>query len=167
MSFLEQLRKRQAQKKANDFIHSLEGKSLKYIEQAYLDNKELANSEIVLSYLFFKHPELIKILPKKFQVSRLNSNVNMFRYGSNDAKRALVSHWLKDNKFFMNANVVQFDEEEFKSYVRLYFNQPEDIAKLFMNDLEAVVRVLAETDIKETERVINEIKDKLTDAQFE
>ena len=167
MSFLEQLRKRQAQKKANDFIHSLEGKSLKYIEQAYLDNKELANSEIVLSYLFFKHPELIKILPKKFQVSRLNSNVNMFRYGSNDAKRALVSHWLKDNKFFMNANAIQFDEEEFKSYVRLYFNQPEDIAKLFMKDLEEVIRVLAETDIKETERVINEIKDKLTDAQFE
>ena len=89
MSFLEQLHKRQAQKKANDFIHSLEGKSLKYIEQAYLDNRELANNEIVLSYLFFKHPELIRILPRKFQKSRLNSNVNMFRYGSNEAKREI------------------------------------------------------------------------------
>ena len=167
MSFLEQLHKRQVQKKANDFIHSLEGKSLKYIEQAYLDNKELANNEIVLSYLFFKHPELIRILPRKFQKSRLNSNISMFRYGSNEAKRELVSDWLKGNKFFMNANVIQFDENEYKQYLRLYFNQPEDITKLFMKDLEAVIKVLAETDVKETERVINEIKDKLTDAQWE
>ena len=167
MSFLEQLHKRQVQKKANDFIHSLEGKSLKYIEQAYLDNRELANNEIVLSYLFFKHPELIRILPRKFQKSRLNSNVNMFRYGSNEAKRELVSDWLKANKFFMNANIIRFDDNEYRSYLRLYFNQPEDLTKLFMKDLEEVITILAESDIKETERVISVIKDKLTDAQWE
>ena len=104
MSFFKQMQSRKIQKKANNFIKTLNSKSTKEVEQAYLDNKEFENNEIVLSYLFFKQPSLIRILPLDFQISRLNSNLNMFEYGSPEAKRELVSAWLKENKFFTNAN---------------------------------------------------------------
>ena len=166
-NIFKQMQSRQIQKKANSFIKSLEGKNDRYIEHAYLDNKELRNNEIVLSYIFFKHPDLIKILPIKFQIERINSNLSMFKYASIDVKKKIVSGWLKDNKFFMNANVVQFDPEEMASFLKLYFKQPEDIAKLFMDDLRRVIKTLADSDIKETEKVIEQIKDKLDDRQWE
>ncbi len=48
-----QMQSRQIQRRANNFIKSLEGKSERYVEHAYLDNKEFENNEIVLSYIFF------------------------------------------------------------------------------------------------------------------
>ncbi|MBR2139093.1 MAG: hypothetical protein IJ966_07375 [Bacilli bacterium] len=167
MSIFKEMKTRQLQRKSNDFIRTLSNKSDKDIEQIYLDNKEFEDSEIVLSYLFFNHPSLIRILPLEFQKSRLNSNLNMFHYGSTEAKRALVSSWLHENKFFMNSLVVELDDEEYNSYIKMYFNQPEDVAILYMDDLERVVTILTNSDIKATERVINVIKDKLTDKQWE
>ena len=167
MSILNDMKNRQIQKKANNFIASLKKKNEKEIEQAYLDNKELANNEIVLSYLFFNHPSLIRILPLEFQKSRINSNLTMFNLGSKEAKKELVSSWIHANKFFMNALVVGFDEEECNNYLKLYFNQPEDVALLYMEDLKKVVTVLASTDIKQTQNIIEKIKDKLTDKQWE
>ena len=123
MSLFKEMKSRQIQKKANDFIKSLSNKSEKDIEQAYLNTKEFENNEIVLSYLFFHHPSLIRILPLDFQKSRLNSNLSMFRYGSVEARKALVSDWLKSNKFFMNSNVLELDPEEYTSYIKLYFKQ--------------------------------------------
>ncbi len=166
-NIFKQMQSRQIQRKANSFIKSLEGKSEKYVEHAYLDNKDLRNNEIVLSYIFFKFPNLIKILPVKFQMSRINSNLQMFNYGSDEVKKKVVSSWLKENKFFMNANVIVFDPEEEKQYLKLYFKQPEDIAKLFMDDLKSTIKVLADSDMKETEKAIETIKDKFTDKQWE
>ena len=167
MSFFKEMQSRKIQKKANNFIKTLNTKSTKEVEQAYLDNKEFENNEIVLSYLFFKQPSLIRILPLEFQISRLNSNLNMFEYGAPEAKRELVSSWLKENKFFTNANAINLSEEEYESYIKLYFNQPKDVAKLFMVDLRRVIEVLAKTDIKKTETIIESIKDDLTDRQWE
>ncbi len=166
-NIFKQMQSRQIQHRANNFIKTLENKSDKYIEHAYLDNKEFRNNEIVLSYIFFKHPHLIKMLPVKFQMSRINSNLSMFGYASDEVKKKIVSGWLKENKFFMNANVVMFDPEETKSYLKLYFKQPEDIVKLYMDDLRKVIKTLADSDIKETEKVIDQIKDKLNDKQWE
>ena len=167
MSIFEQMKTRQIQKRANAFIKTLKDKSDKEIEQAYLDNKEFENNEIVLSYLFFNHTSLIRILPIDFQMSRLNSNLNMFHYGSPEAKKQLVSDWLKNNKFFMNALVVGFDEEEYNDYIKLYFQQPEDITLLYMDDLKKVIEILSNADIKETEELISKVKDKLVDRQWE
>ena len=167
MSLLKDMKNRQIQRKANNFIEKLKNKSEKEIEMAYLDNKDLTNNEIVLSYLFFNHPSLIRILPIDFQVSRINSNLTMFNLGSKEAKKKLVSSWIHGNKFFMNSLVVGFDEEEYNNYLRLYFKQPDDVALLFMEDLKKVVTVLADTDIKEAENVIDKIKEKLTDKQWE
>ncbi|MDD6272706.1 MAG: hypothetical protein PUA90_04225 [bacterium] len=167
MSLFKKMQSRQIQKKANSFIKSLSNKSEKEIEQMYLDRKEFENNEIVLSYLFFKHPSLIRILPLDFQVSRINSNLSKFRYGSNEAKKQLVSSWLTDNKFFMNASVVQMTDEEYSMYIRLYFQQPEDVAKLYMDDLRRVIEILSKIDLKATEDIILKIKDDLTDRQWE
>lgn len=167
MSLFKKMQSRQIQKKANSFIKSLGNKSEKQIEQMYLDRKEFENNEIVLSYLFFKHPTLIRILPLKFQVGRINSNLSKFRYGSAEAKKKLVSLWLRDNKFFMNANVVQMSDEEYETYIRLYFQQPEDVAKLYMDDLRKVIEILSKIDLKATEEVVLKIKDDLTDRQWE
>ena len=167
MSLFKEFKSRQIQKKAYAFIESLKNKSEKEIEQLYLDNKEFENNEIVLSYLFFNHVSLIRILPIDFQIQMLNSNLNMFNYGSSEARRKLVSSWLHANKFFMNALVVGFDEEEYANYLRLYFKQPEDVALLFMDDLKRVITILASSDIKETENLIDSIKDKLVDRQWE
>lgn len=167
MSLFKEMKSRQIQKKANDFIKSLGNKSEKDIEQAYLNTKEFENNEIVLSYLFFHHPSLIRILPLDFQKSRLNSNLSMFRYGSPEARKSLVSDWLSGNKFFMNSNVLELDPEEYTSYLKLYFNQPLDVAKLYMEDLTEVIKVLSNSDLKATEELINKIKDKLNDRQWE
>ena len=78
MSVFKKIQSRQIQRRANSFIESLKKKSEKEIEQAYLDNKEFENNEIVLSYLFFNHTSLIRILPVSFQKSRINSNLKMF-----------------------------------------------------------------------------------------
>ena len=133
--------------------------TLKEIEQAYLDNKEFQNNEIVLSYLFFKLPSIIRILPLDFQISRLNSNLNMFEYGSSEARRKLISGWLSDNKFFTNANAINLTDEQVNSYLSLYFKQPEDVAKLHMVDLRRTIEVLVSIDVKETENIISKIKD--------
>ena len=167
MSLIKDIQKRQIQKKANSFIKSVENKSEKEIEQAYLDNKELENNEIVLSHLFFKYPNLIRILPVDFQKSRLNSNLKMFNYGSNEAKKELVSDWLSQNKFFMNSLAVDLDDSEFNNYVRMYFKQPKDVAKLHMDDLRRVIKILSDADTKETENVIKFIKNDLSDRQWE
>ena len=167
MSLFNDLKNRRIQKKANNFIESLKTKSEKEIEQAYLDNKEFENNEIVLSYLFFNHTSLIRILPLDFQISRLNSNLNMFEYGSSEAKRKLVSSWLKDNKFFMNALVLNLSDEEYNSCIKLYFHQPEDITLLHMDDLKKVIEILSQSDLKQTEEIINLNKDKFTDRQWE
>ena len=55
MSLYETIKNRHIQRKANNFIASLKNKSDKEIEQAYLNNKDLENNEIVLSYIFFNH----------------------------------------------------------------------------------------------------------------
>lgn len=167
MSLFKEIKSRQIQKKANDFIKSLSNKNEKEIEQAYLNSKEFENNEIVLSYLFFHHPSLIRILPLDFQKSRLNSNLSMFKYGSPEARKALVGDWLAGNKFFMNSNVLDLDPDEYTSYVKLYFNQPDDVAKLYMEDLTEVLKVLSNSDLKATEALIEKIKDKLTDRQWE
>ena len=119
MSLFKEFKSRQIQKKAYAFIESLKNKSEKQIEQLYLDNKEFENNEIVLSYLFFNHTSLIRILPVDFQITMLNSNLTMFDFGSTEAKRKLVSSWLHGNKFFMNALVVGFDEEEYSNYIEM------------------------------------------------
>ena len=167
MSLFSDFQTRQLQKKANNFIRSLDKLSDKEIEQAYLDNKEFQNNEIVLSYLFFKLPSIIRILPLDFQISRLNSNLNMFEYGSVEAKKKLISLWLNDNKFFTNANAINLNDEQVNSYLILYFRQPEDVAKLHMVDLKRVIEVLIDVDIKETENIISKIKSDLTDRQWE
>lgn len=167
MSLFKQMKSRQIQKKAYDFINSLNNKSDKEIEQAYLNTKEFENNEIVLSYLFFHHPSLIRILPLDFQKSRLNSNLSMFRYGSSEAKKSLVSDWLSGNKFFMNANVLDLDGYEYSSYIKLYFSQPDDVLKLYMEDLYNVIDVLSKSDLKATEELLCKIKDKFTDKQWE
>lgn len=167
MSFIDTMKTRMIQKKANDFIKTLDKKTSKEVEQAFLDNKEFQNNEIVLSYIFFKQPHMIRILPLDFQISRLNSNLTMFEYGSSEAKKELVSMWLNDNKFFTNSNAINLSDEELRSYIKLYFQQPKDVAKLFMVDLKNVIEVLSDTDIKRTEEIIEEIKDDLTDRQWE
>lgn len=166
-SVFKTMQSRQMQKRANSFINSLSNKPEKEVLQAYLDNKEFENDEIVLSFIFFKYPNLIRVLPTDFQVSRINSNLTMFDYGSDNAKRKLVSSWLKNNKFFINVNSINLDETLVKSYIRMYFKQPEDVSKLYMNDLKNVIQVLNDTDVRETENVINSIKDKFTDKQWE
>ena len=143
MSLFKKIQSRQIQRKANSFIESLKKKSEAEIEQAYLDNKEFEDNEIVLSYLFFNHTSLIRILPLEFQKSRINSNLNIFYYGSDAAKKALVSSWLHENKFFMNALVVNFSDEEYENYIKLYFKQPEDVTLLYMDDLKRVIKTLS------------------------
>ena len=98
-----EMKMRQLQKRANAFVKSLEGKSDKEVEQAYLDNKEFTNNEIVLSFLFFKYPSLIRILPVDFQKSRINSNLSMFRSGSAEARKSLEK--FLDKKVFIRIYV--------------------------------------------------------------
>ncbi len=167
MSLFKQFQSRQIARKANNFIKTLKNKSEKEVEQAYLDNKEFENNEIVLSYLFFNYPSLIRIMPVDFQKSRINSNLQMFKQGSDEAKRGLVSSWISGNKFFMNAANVGLTEEEQKEYIKLYFKQPKDLPLLFMNDLRTVVKVLSEYDLKQTEAIIEAAKDKFIDRQWE
>ena len=167
MSIFKQFQSRQIQRKANNFIKSLKNKSEKEVEQAYLDNKEFENNEIVLSYLFFNFPSLIRILPVEFQKSRINSNISMFYKGSEEAKNELVKTWISGNKFFMNANNIGLSEEETKEYLKVYFKQPDDIVLLYMNDLKTVISVLSECDLKQTEKIIEGIKDKFSDRQWE
>lgn len=167
MSLFTDIKNRQIQKKANNFIEKLKTKNEKEIELLYLNNKELENNEIVLSYLFFNHTSLIRILPLAFQKSRINSNLTMFKYGSNEAKKSLVSDWIRDNKFFINSIVVGFDEEEYNTYLKLYFKQPDDITLLYMDDLKKTLTALSNDDLKETEKIIEKEKDKFTDRQWE
>ena len=162
-----ELKMRQLQKRANAFVKSLDGKSDKEVEQAYLDNKEFTNNEIVLSFLFFKYPSLIRILPLDFQKSRINSNLSMFRSGSIEARKSLVSDWIRDNKFFMNATSIGMDDSEYNSYLKLYFNQKDDIVKLFMDDLRRVVSILYSEDARETEKLISMEASKFTSKQWE
>ena len=162
-----ELKMRQLQKRANAFVKSLDGKSDKEVEQAYLDNKEFTNNEIVLSFLFFKYPSLIRILPLDFQKSRINSNLSMFRSGSIEARKSLVSDWIRDNKFFMNATSIGMDDNEYNSYLKLYFNQKNDIVKLFMDDLRRVVSILYSEDARETEKLISMEASKFTSKQWE
>ena len=167
MSIIDDFIYRQNQKKANNFIESLKSKNENEIEQAFLDNKDFQNNEIVLSYIFFNHPPLIKILPLDFQKSRINSNLTMFSYGSDEAKKELISSWFADNKFFMNALVIGFTDEEYEEYIGLYFKQPDDVSLLFMDDLRRVIKILSEKDLKKTEELLNKIKTKLSDKQWE
>ncbi len=167
MSLFKDIKNRQIQKKANNFIESLKTKNEKEIEQAFLDNKEFQNNEIVLSYLFFNHTSLIRILPIEFQKSRLNSNLNMFKYGSEEAKKELVTLWMKDNKFYTNALSLNLDEEELDSYLKLYFHNSEYLTLLHMEDLKKTISVLSECDLKQTEKLIDSVKDRFNDRQWE
>ena len=167
MSLYKTLKNRQIQRKANSFVSTLKNKSDKEIEQAYLNNKDLENNEIVLSYIFFNHPSLIRILPVEFQKSRINSNLRMFKYGSVEARRELVSAWLHDNKFFMNSAVVELTDEEFDAYISLYFKQCEDVTLLFMDDLKRTIEILSRINLKQTETLIDRVKDKFNDRQWE
>lgn len=166
-SLFKTMQSRQMQKKAQEFIENLSKLSDKEIEEEYLNNKEFENNEIVLSYLFFHHPKLIRILPLEFQKSRINSNLNMFYEGSVEARREVVIDWLHGNKFFMNCLVVGLQGDDYEEYLRLYFKEPEDVAKLYMGDLKSVITVLAKSDLKQTEEVLEKIRDKLTDKQWE
>jgi hypothetical protein len=167
MNIFQRMKNKEIQGKVNAFIKNIEGLEEKEIEQRYLDNKELENNESLLTYLFFHYPALIRVLPIEFQKSRINSNLDMFKYGSSEAKKEIISYWLKDNKLFMNAVVVKLTDEEVESYIKLYFKQENDVAKLFMDDLRKVIHILSLSDLKETENIINKIKDKLTDRQWE
>ena len=167
MSLFKEFQSRQIQRRANSFIKSLKNKSEKEVEQAYLNNKEFENNEIVLSYLFFNYPELIRILPLEFQKSRINSNTSMFPKGSEEAKKGLISAWISGNKFFMNTNAIGLSEEEINDYLKMYFKQPEDLTLLFMDDLERVLKVLCDCDLKKTEELIKSMKNKFTDRQWE
>lgn len=167
MSLFKEFQSRQIQKKANNFIKSLKNKSEKEVEQSYLETPEFENNEIVLSYLFFNYPSLIRIMPLEFQKSRINSNLSMFNKGSEEAKKQLISSWISGNKFFMNANNIGLSEEETKEYLKEYFKQPDDIPLLFMDDLSRVISVLSECDLKQTENIIKSIKDKFNDKQWE
>lgn len=167
MSLFERMKKEKIRKKSEDFIKKCSKLTDKEIEQEFLDNKEFEDNEIVLSYLFFHHPDLIRILPIEFQKSRVNSNLNMFSKASDEAKKVIVASWLSDNKFFMNAPLVGLEGEEYNSYLRLYFKSPDDVAKLYMEDLKTVITILALGDLKETEMLLDKIKDKLTDRQWE
>ena len=95
MSFIDDLKNRANQKKGNAFIKSLQGKNETEVKQAFLDNEDLHSNEIVLSHLFFNYTSLINMLPQEFQQNMINSNLSMFKYGSSEAKKALVSNWLK------------------------------------------------------------------------
>lgn len=167
MGVFEDFAARQAQKRAYAFIDKLKTKSDKDIEQEFLNSKEFQKNEIVLSYIFFEHPSLIRILPIEFQASRINSNLNMFDLGSEEAKRALVSEWFKNNKFFINANVIGFNQEQLNEYLKLYFKQPQDVTLLFMDDLRRTIEVLANDDLKQTEELLSSIKDKLSNRQWD
>lgn len=167
MNIFQRMKNKEIQNKVDSFIKSINGLEEKEIEFKYLDNKELENNESLLTYLFFNHPNLIRVLPIDFQKSRVNSNLSMFKYASQEAKKEIVSSWLKDNKLFMNASVVKLTEEEIESYIKLYFKQEEDITKLFMDDLKKVIQVLSRSDLKQTEDIINKIKNKLTDRQWD
>ena len=167
MSLFKQFQSRQMARKANNFIKGLKGKSEKEVEKAYLNNKEFENNEIVLSYLFFNYPSLIRIMPVEFQKSRINSNLKMFRQGSEEAKKELVSSWISSNKFFMNAGNIGLNDEEIKEYLKAYFKQPKDIVLLYMNDLKKVIEVLSEHDLKLTEKIIDSLKDQFSDRQWE
>ena len=91
MSIFSTMKTRREQKRANRFIKGLKNKNEKQIEQALLNNKEFENNDIVLRYLFFNYTSLIRILPLEFQKTRINSNLPMFEYGSEEAKKELVS----------------------------------------------------------------------------
>lgn len=167
MSFIDDLKNRANQKKGNAFIKSLQGKNETEVKQAFLDNEDLHSNEIVLSHLFFNYTSLINMLPQEFQQNMINSNLSMFKYGSSEAKKALVSNWLKDNKFFMNTKTLDLDNEEYEEYLCMYFNQVEDVPKLFMDDLYNVISVLSKHDMKKTEEIIEANSDKFTDKQWD
>ena len=167
MGVFEDFANRQAQKRANAFVEKIKNKPEKEIEQEYLNSKEFQKNEIVLSYIFFNHTSLIRILPIEFQASRINSNLNMFKFGSDEAKKKIVSDWFKGNKFFINANVIGFTPEETEEYLKLYFKQPEDIPLLYMDDLRDVIEVLAKNDLKQTEEVLFKVKDRIAPRQWE
>ena len=114
MGLIDNIVYRTNQKRANAFIEKLKKKEATEVEQEFLNNTEFQNNEIVLSYIFFNHPDLIRILPLEFQVQRINSNLSMFKYGSPEAKKQLVSSWFTGNKFFINANVIEMSDEEMK-----------------------------------------------------
>ncbi|MBR4178608.1 MAG: hypothetical protein IKR57_04595 [Bacilli bacterium] len=167
MGLFKKLKSRQITKKARSFIKTLKNKSDKEIELAYLRSEGLEDNEIVLSYIFFNHHDLIKILPIDFQVSRINSNLTMFEYGSDEAKKKLIKEWLDENKLFTNALVINFSEEELNEYLKLYFKEPDGIALLHMEDLRKTISALSKHDLKQTEEIIKKIKDKFTDRQWE
>ncbi len=167
MGLLDDIVNRQNQKRANSFVEKIKTKSDSEIEQEFLNTKEFQNNEIVLSHIFFNNPSLIRILPLEFQVNRINSNLSMFKYGSPEAQKELVSKWIHENKLFMNAGVINLSDQELDEYIKIYFKQKEDVANLYMSDLSRVVRVLSENDLKQTEDIIKSIKDKLIDKQWE
>ncbi len=167
MSLIKNIKNRTNQRKGNAFIKSLSKMNETEVKQAYLDNKDIQSNEIVLSHLFFNYTSLISMLPLEFQKNMLNSNISMFKHGSTEAKKALVSGWLNDNKFFMNYKTLDLDDTEYEEYLCMYFNQPDDVSKLFMDDLYKVMLVLSKKDIKRTENIIDSIKDKLIDRQWD
>ena len=167
MSLFQTLEKRSKQKKGNAFVKSFSNKSENEIKQLYLDSKEFANNEVVLSHLFFTYPSIINVLPLDYQKQMINSNFSMFKYGSEEAKRSLVSDWLKANKFIINSRSLNLSSEEYESYICMYFNQPEDILKLYMEDMSQIITILYKQDVKQTEDLIDKIKDNLTERQWE
>ena len=154
------------QKKANAFIASLKGKSDEEVLALY-NNSEFHDNEIVLSYIFFNHNSLIKSLPNDFQFSRINSNLDMFNFASDEVKVSLVSDWIHNNKLINNALVIRLSDEQFNEYCKLYFDQHEDLVLLHMEDLNRVLNILNNIDNIETEKIIEELKDKFTDRQWE
>ncbi len=167
MSLITRLKRRKAQRKGNAFIKTFKGKSENEIKQLFLDSREFANNEVVLSHLFFTYPSMISVLPIDYQKKMINSNFTMFKYGSDEAKRSLVSDWLKTNKFIINSRSLNLPQEEYDEYICMYFNQPEDVSKLYMEDLTQVLSILIKYDVKATEDIVESMKDKLTDRQWD
>ena len=77
MSLITRLKRRKAQRKGNAFIKTFKGKNENEIKQLYLDSREFANNEVVLSHLFFTYPSMISALPIDYQKKMINSNFNI------------------------------------------------------------------------------------------
>ena len=167
MSLFETMEKRRNQRKGNEFIRTFSNKTENEVKQLYLDSKDFTNNEVVLSHLFFTYPSIISVLPLDYQKKMINSNFAMFKYGSDEAKRSLVSDWLNANKFIINSKSLHLSQEEYESYICMYFNQPEDIIKLYMEDITQVISILYKNDAKQTEELIEKIKDDLNERQWD
>ncbi len=167
MGFFKTMQSNKRRNEANAFAKEIKSLDEEQVMKKYLSNSEYAHNEMLLSQIFFDYPNLIKILPLDFQIQRANSNLDKFKYTSNEAKTAIVKKWIEDNKLFMNALAIGFSDEELISYLKIYFDNPLDLAKLYMEDLDKAIRLLSRSGINKTQEALKKASDKFNDAQWE